>query len=119
MRVKIEGTLTNLTNKTKEVINTSAIYQKNSLTFYQNGIKNKLKLTKEEAILIRENDIFKNNISFSLNKPTENEYILKEYNNFFLININTLFLQQTENRIEIKYEVLDSGEIFEYIIEIR
>ena len=119
MRVKIEGTLTNLTNKTKEVINTSAIYQKNSLTFYQNGIKIKLKLTKEEAILIRENDTFKNNISFSLNKPTENEYILKEYNNFFLININTLFLQQTENRIEIKYEVLDSGEIFEYIIEIR
>lgn len=119
MRVKIKGFLRNLSDNTKQGIDVPAIQTKSALSYFDQDIKNTFKYLDNKIYLIRENKDFQSTIVFDLKEDTENEYRLKEINQFLLIQVKTHFILYNEKKIQIRYEVLDSHEQFEYNIEIR
>lgn len=80
-------------------------------------ITHKINITDDNIILIRENKEFKNTLIFSLKNKTVASYILKENNLTLDININTKIMEYTDNKITIKYEVVESNETYEFQIE--
>ena len=83
-----------------------------------NGILSNTTNQENDIELIRENDIFKNILSFQLNKETNNEYYIKDNNLSVYINIITNEINIYENEIIIKYKVLDSDTEYIYKIEV-
>lgn len=79
----------------------------------------KLNISKEDIILVRENNEFKNTLIFSLNKQTVSNYLLKENNLLIDINIKTKKIEKDNDKITIIYEVMESSETYEYQIEMR
>lgn len=82
-------------------------------------ITHKINITDDNIILIRENKKFKNTLIFSLKNKTVASYILKENNLALDININTKIMEYTDNKITIKYEVVESNETYEFQIEME
>lgn len=83
------------------------------------NIMHKLNISKEDIILVRENNEFKNTLIFSLNKQTVSNYLLKENNLLIDINIKTKKIEKDNDKITIIYEVMESSETYEYQIEMR
>ena len=118
IKVKVNSILSNTTDKENQIVECTGIKQKNKIIYKRENVKHSLIINKNNIELIRENDIFKNILSFQLNKTTNNEYYIKENNISVYINIITNEINIYENEIIIKYKVLDSNTEYIYKIEV-
>ena len=118
IKVKVNSILSNTTDKENQIVECTGIKQKNKIIYKHENVKHSLIINKNNIELIRENDIFKNILSFQLNKTTNNEYYIKENNISAYINIITNEINIYENEIIIKYKVLDSNTEYIYKIEV-
>lgn len=114
IRKKIKGYIKNITENTAENISSNAIITKDKITYLNNDIKHTIHIKNNELILIRENNEFKNILTFSLNRSILSEYIVKKEELYLEINIKTLELIITSSYIYIKYLILDSNTTYEY-----
>lgn len=118
IKVKVNSILSNTTDKENQIVECTGIKQKNKIIYKHENIKHSLIINNNNIELIRENDIFKNILSFQLNKATNNEYYIKENNISVYINIITNEINIYENEIIVKYKVLDSNTEYIYKIEV-
>lgn len=118
IKVKVNSILSNTTDKENQIVECTGIKQKNKIIYKHENIKHSLIINNNNIELIRENDIFKNILSFQLNKATNNEYYIKENNISVYINIITNEININENEIIVKYKVLDSNTEYIYKIEV-
>ena len=116
IRKKIKGYLKNITENETEIIIEKAILNKDKLIYIKDNIKHTILYKEKEIMLIRENNDFKNILTFSKNRSILSEYIIKENNISVYFEIETLELKQTTNELCIKYKVIDSNIIYEYKI---
>lgn len=117
IKIKIKGYLNNLTENTKEFIDTTGIKNKNKITYIKDNIKYKLEKYPDKIILIRESEEYLHSMIFELNKETETNYYIKEFNSNISLKITTNKLDITENKIEINYKVADNNDEYIYLIE--
>ncbi len=118
IRVKINSILSNITNQENELVECIGIKQNNKIIYKHKNVKHSLIINENNIDLIRENNIFKNILSFQLNKETNNEYYIKDNNLSVYINIITNEINLYENEIIIKYKVLDSDTEYIYKVEV-
>ena len=118
IKVKLNSILYNTNDKEEQLVECIGIKQKNKIIYEYDNIKHSLIINDNEIELIRENNIFKSILSFKLNKQTNNEYYIKDNNISVFINIATNEINIYENRIIIKYKVLDSDIDYIYKIEV-
>lgn len=118
IRVKINSILSNITNQENKLVECIGIKQKNKIIYKHENVKHSLIINKNNIELIRESDIFKNILSFQINKETNNEYYIKDNNISVYINIITNEINIYENEIIVKYKVLDSNTEYIYKIEV-
>lgn len=116
IRKKINGYLKNITDNEYEEIRENAILTKNKLTYIKDDIKHIIIFKENEIVLIRETNKFKNILTFSKNRSILSEYIIKENNLSVYIEVKTIELKQNDIELYIKYEILDSNNIYEYKI---
>ena len=93
----------------QEEIEAKALLEKNEITYLNNGIATILDIKKQKIRRITE--------EFELIIDFKNELIITNYEECSLNLIIRVIDKQTEqNRIYVKYEVIDSKDIFEYEI---
>lgn len=96
----------------QEKIETPAILQNNKITYLNNKIVTKLDIKKQELRRITE--------EFELIIDFKNELIITDYKECSLdLRIRIIKKQIEQNRISIKYEMIDTKDIFEYEITWR
>lgn len=117
IRVKINGYLKNEIENENFRIDSRGIKTKNKITYQEDDIKSTINIGKNEVILVRENDEFKNVLIFSENETTITEYLLKENGFVVELHIKTISLIVNDNIIEIVYQVIETDNIYEYKIE--
>ena len=79
IRIKIKGYLKNNTDNELLEFEEKGIKIKNKIIYYNNNVKNTIKFSDKEIILIREGNDFLNTFVFNINKSYSN-YLLKENN---------------------------------------
>lgn len=119
IRIKIKGYLENTTEKSKETYDIKGIQNKNKITYIYNDIKHVIDIFSDKVFLSRESQDFIHKLSFTLNKETNSEYYIKEYGTSIEIKVITTELNITENHIKINYKIIDTGEEYEYLIEME
>lgn len=119
MRKKITSELINLTTKEKNTYQTNCIFVKNKIKYQENDTKNEINIKSNQIILIRENNDIKHLMFFKENETLESEYIIKNPNLNLTLNIKTKKLTIKKNSIYLKYEIIESKNIFEYKIELE
>ena len=117
IKIKVKGYLQNVTENTKETIDTFGIKNKDTISYILNDTKHKITISNNKILLIRDNQEFLHKIEFELNKEKETEYYIKELSTSIYLFIQTTYLSINENLIEIHYKVIDSQEEYIYLIE--
>ena len=122
IKIKVKGYLQNLTENTKELINTNGIKNSNNISYIQNEIKHKIinynkNIDNKQITLLRENNEFKHIMFFEENKKHNSEYYLKESNYSLNFTILTTKLIIEKNKIDITYKILESDIICHYVLE--
>lgn len=118
IRVQINGFLKNLTEKEEEIINTSGIKKNNIISYILDDTMNKVILEKNKIILHRQNNEFEHEIIFEKHKINKSEYFLKELHHSLEFNIETINIKLTNNIIDITYEIKETKNIYNYVIEL-
>lgn len=116
IKIKVKGYLKNITDNELFEFEEKGIKNKNKVTFSNDNIKNIIKISDNEVILIRDGRDFVNTFVFK-DKNSSCNYLLKENNYDVDIDINTIMMDVSDNGIYIKYTILDSGCEYEYKIE--
>ena len=109
--------MANLTENTKESIDTTGIKNKNTISYLHKETKYKITIQEDKVLLLRENNNFSHKLLFDLNKITKTEYYIKEYNTSIDISVKTTKIKITENNIEINYNIIDSSDNYCYKVE--
>ncbi len=117
IRVKINGYLKNITENECLEFNTKGIKNKNKITFSFDDIKYNIKLENNCIYLIREGNDFINSFVFN-KKNSKSSYLLKENNYEFDIGVNTSLIDINNDYITIKYEIIDTNDLYEFKIVI-
>jgi len=117
IKVHLKGYLQNLTENTKDIIETTGIINKNKITYYDNSIKYTIEKFKDKVFLKRENEEFIHGIVFKQNELYDTEYYIKELNTSLTIKIKTKKIYISDNKIEVNYEIIDNSNDYLYIIE--
>lgn len=117
IKIKVKGYLKNLTENTEELIDTKAINDSNVISYIQDNTKYKLIIEKQKITLLRENEEFSHGIIFEENKKHKSEYYLKEHNYSLEFNILTTKIIIDKNKIDITYKILESENIYNYVVE--
>ena len=117
IKIKVKGYLKNITENTIEKIDTSAIKNKNKISYIIDNTKYRLDLLTEKIILKRESNEFIHSMVFKENKETKTEYYIKTLNTSLDIKILTTKINITDNKIEINYKIIDSNSEYIYLIE--
>lgn len=117
IKIKVKGYLKNLTENKEELFNANAIKKENEINYINEDTKYKIIIEKNKVKLVRENNTFSHGMTFELNKSKSSEYYLKEYNNSLEFNILTTKLIIKENKIDITYKVMESENIYNYVLE--
>lgn len=117
IKIKVKGYLQNITKNTQDLIETQSIKKSNTINYINNFIKHQIIIDKDKITLIRENDQFKSGIIFKENITTKSEYYLKELNSSLEFSILTTNLIIKENKIDIIYKILESDNIYHYVLE--
>lgn len=119
IKIKIKGYLRSIQNNQNSQINVIGIKNENKIQYILDNVKHKIEIKEDKIVLIRENDEFKNTLEFIKNKESISYYLLKEKKFLVDINIKTKKLEYTNDKIKIVYEVIDSQDEFEYVLEMR
>ena len=116
IRIKIKGYLKNITDNEIFEFEEKGIKNKDKITFNNNNVKYSIKCNNSEIILIRDGNDFTNSFVFSKNDSRSN-YYLKEHCYSVDLNIDTKILEISDNKIYIKYVVIDTESEYELMIE--
>ena len=117
IKTKIKGYLKNITENKAENIDTTAIKNKNNITYIMNDTVHRIAIKDNIVRLSRNNDEFSNELIFELNKEHSTEYFIKELKTNVDFKIKTSHVNISNTKIEIKYQIIDSNEEYEYLIE--
>lgn len=116
IRIKIKGYLKNITDNETIKFEEKGIKNKNKITYFNNDIKNVIKINGNEIILIRDGNEFVNTFVFN-KKNSSCNYLIKDNNYDVDIGVNTIMMDISDNSICIKYVIVDSNCEYEYKIE--
>ena len=119
IKIAIKGHLNSINDNQKSVIDVIAMKKENKIQYILDNVTHKIELKENKIILIRENNEFRSTLEFIKGKKNKSYYLLKEKNFCVDINIETIELEYKDNFIKIVYEVLDSNEKYEYMLEMR
>ena len=119
IKIKVKGHLENITEKTKDIIDTFAIKNKNKISYFDNDTSYKITILDNQIILIRDNKEFSHKFIFDIDNITKSEYYIKELNTSIDILIKTTKLIKTDNQIQIDYEIIDSNNKYSYILDME
>lgn len=119
IKIAIKGHLKSINDNQKSVIDVIAMKKENKIQYILDNVTHKIELKENKIILIRENNEFRSTLEFIKGKKNKSYYLLKEKNFCVDINIETIELEYKDNFIKIVYEVLDSNEKYEYMLEMR
>jgi len=117
IKIKVKGYLKNLTENTEELIDTKVIKNSNVISYIINDTKYKIILGDNKVTLLRENNEFSHGMIFEENITHPSEYYLKESNYSLEFNILTTKLIIDKNKIDITYKILESENIYNYVLE--
>ena len=118
IKIKVKAKLINLTEKKEDLINTNGIKNSNIISYVNDNIKHKIILDNNKVTLLRENDEFSHGIIFEENNTNNSEYYLKESKYSIEFNIQTIKLIIEKNKIDITYKILESENIYNYVLEV-
>lgn len=117
IKINIKGYLKNITENTQELIDTQSIKKDNKISYIIDNTKYILIIENNKVTLLRENNEFSNGIIFIENSTTTSEYYLKESSYSLEFNIETTKLIINKNKIDITYKVIESENIYNYVLE--
>ena len=117
IKIKVKGYLQNITENTKEIIDTFGIKNKETISYIIDKTKHKITISNNKILLIRDNQEFSHKMFFELNKENKTEYYIKELSTSICLLILTTYLSISDNLIEIHYKVIDSQDEYIYVIE--
>ena len=117
IKLKVKGYLKNLTENTEELIDTFAIKNSNVISYIIDNTKYKIIINKEKITLIRENDEISHSMFYQENTTNSSEYYLKQSNYSLEFNILTTKLIIEKNKLDITYKVIESENIYNYVLE--
>lgn len=117
IKIKVKGYLKNLTENEVDIIESKAIKTSNKIVYISKDIKHILFIEDNKIILCRENNEFSHKIIFKENITNSSEYYLKESNYSIEFNILTTKLTIDKNKIDIMYKILESENIYNYVLE--
>lgn len=117
IKISIKGYLKNITENTQELIDTSAIKNKNKISYIINNIKHIVLIENNKITLLRENEEFSHRMIFIENSTISSEYYLKESSYSLDFNIETTKLIIKDNKIDITYKINESENICNYVLE--
>ena len=117
IKIKVKGYLKNLTENTKELINTKGLNYSNVISYIIDNTKYKIILDNNKITLLRENNEFSHGMIFEENRQHHSEYYLKESNYSLEFTILTTKLILEKNKINITYKILESENIYNYVLE--
>ena len=109
-----------ITNEKEDEYNLLGEYDElNKIITYNesNEFLTEVKLNLKEKILTRENKDYHLEYKFTINEETENEINLKELNQSLFLKIKTEKFEIEENKVEIRYTIVDSNEKITYIVK--
>lgn len=118
IKIKVKGYLKNLTENTKDLIDTNGIKNSNIISYIIDNTKYKLILEDSKVTLLRENNEFSHGMIFIKDKINPSEYYLKESNYSLEFNIETTKLIIDKNKIDITYKIIESENIYNYVLEV-
>lgn len=117
IKISIKGYLKNITENTQELIDTTAIKNKNKISYIINDIKHIVLIENNKITLLRENNEFSHRMIFIENSTILSEYYLKESSYSLDFNIETTKLIIKDNKIDITYKINESENICNYVLE--
>ena len=117
IKISIKGYLKNITENTQELIDTTAIKNKNKISYIINDIKHIVLIENEKITLLRENNEFSHRMIFIENSTISSEYYLKESFYSLDFNVETTKLIINNNKIDITYKIIESENICNYVLE--
>lgn len=117
-KIQLKGYLKDITNNETTNIETTAIKNKDKISYYLNKEKYTLKtISPTKLILNRTTNKIDSTLYFEMNKILTSDYTIKENNLSLGIDIRTNNIELNNNYIKISYTVIDSDNDFEYYIE--
>lgn len=117
IRIKVKGYLENLTENTKEIINTKAIKKSNIISYIIDNNKYKIIIDNNKVTLYRESNEYSHIMLFEESKKHKTEYYLKNSNYSLEFTILTIKLIIEKNKIDITYKIIESENIYNYVLE--
>ena len=117
IKIKVKGYLKNLTENTEEIINTKALKNSNIISYITDNIKYKLIVDKNKVTLIRESNEYSHGMIFEENIQHKTDYYIKATNYSLEFNIVTTKLIIDKNKIDITYKIIESENIYNYVLE--
>lgn len=117
IKTKVTGELKNLTENTIETFSSICKITENKYIYNDKKTTYTLIKNKDNITFIRENNEMQHTIIFNLEKITKSEYYLKEMHTSLEFNIKTTNLKMTDKKFIINYQVLETTNEYEYIIE--
>ena len=117
IKIKVKGYLENITENQKDLIDTNAIQNSNIISYVLENTKYKIITEKNKITILRENEEFSHGMIFEENKTNKSEYYLKKENYSLEFNILTTKLNINKNKIDITYKIIESENIYNYVLE--
>lgn len=117
IKKNIIGHLKNITEGSIENFHSICEINNETYIFMNQETKYIMKKESEVIILIRDNNEIQHTMIFNKNKITKSEYYLKDLHTSLEFNINTIVLKITDKKIIINYQVIETNNEYEYIIE--
>ena len=119
IKIKLKGYLKNVNENKTEIIDTSAIKRNNTICYTKDNTKHNIIIENDKIVLSRNNEEYSYELIFQKNKEYISEYYIKKLNTSINIRIITNNLIVDDNKIEIKYKIIDSEEEYIYFIEMN
>lgn len=117
IKTKVNVKLKNITENITETFSSICEITKNKYFYTDKETMYTLIKNKDNITFIRENAEMQHTIIFNLKKITTSEYYLKEMHTSLEFNIKTTNLKITDKKFIINYQILETANEYEYIIE--
>lgn len=118
IRVSVNGYLKNNTDGENTVFKEKGIRTKDKLSFVFDDVKYSIKINDNDIMLVRDGNDFINSFSFS-EKSGKSNYYLKEHGYSIDMDVNVDVLVIDDNKIFIKYVIVQTGCEYELMIEME
>ena len=119
IRIRVKGYIKNITENTKEIIDTYAIKNKNKINYINEETTYKIETKENKIIIIRDNQKFSHKLIFDIDNVTKSEYYIKELNTSIDVMIKTIKIHQTDKQIKIEYEIIDNKDKYIYVLDLE